>query len=215
MPACPSATTTSRTAPPPINDILFFWPDHHSRVLIQPIYGCTTLPRLHHLFITPTRPQLEDFYECFSFAYNSWMKVSAVYELKLSTDKPLSIKRLGAIGIDKGEHLRRLGVPSGLIATPAILAPLRTDPNGKRRKSQLDDSDKEVEIFNVSCVIKQEPVSPSCPVKRPRPVISTSTAVSPSLPSLTHSASYSSDSIPSPASSPDFPALCCPWRSRR
>ncbi|KAJ7282283.1 hypothetical protein C8J57DRAFT_1554077 [Mycena rebaudengoi] len=94
----PSSSTSDLVFEP--CSVLLFWPTHRASVVIQVIEDCPTWPRLRLddiplLLTTPEHPELDRYYQCYSFAYNRWMQVSTTYVHKLSSDRPLLIRRLG------------------------------------------------------------------------------------------------------------------------
>ncbi|KAJ7080695.1 hypothetical protein C8R44DRAFT_895294 [Mycena epipterygia] len=240
-----SSTPSSSSAPVAHEATLFFWAVNAAPVVIQAIQDQDCLvwpqkwPRMRLLDIEPLlksveHPQMDTTYECYSFTYHSWMRISSTYVHDISAGQPLLIRRLGVVGSDEREHLRRLGVHSSLLKAPSP----RTEhaiPEGKGKKRAIvvdttsDDSDDEVIFVGYTRSIKKEPATPPRAGKRPRLSVQIPTITRPSLsessttmdtPGLSYSATTTNTSaLPSPGSSPYFPTVISPYkasvRSRR
>ncbi|KAJ6575588.1 hypothetical protein DFH09DRAFT_1311656 [Mycena vulgaris] len=190
--------------------VLVYWPTNGPAIVqavddqdraLRRSWPLVRLSDLAHLITDQDHPTVDEFYQCFSTIYHSWMKIHVDYLHKLSTDQFLYIRRLGVIGSDEDRYVPR-------IATAAM--PHRASKRkGKSRMMEASDtSDDEVVIVGYRPAIKQEPVTPPCKsAKRPRLVITIlDDAASASTPSLSYSASTASSlSLPSLGSSPDFP----------
>jgi hypothetical protein len=130
------------------------------------------------LLQSPSYPQLDPFYECFSFSYQSWMKIPATYIHTLARDHALLIRRVGVIGSDEDLQIARAcainNPPSPTIPIPSI--PLRKrDRKGKSKQAAItvdDDDDDDIVIVGFKPAIKQKPPSPPRPVKRLRYTLS-------------------------------------------
>ncbi|KAJ7495270.1 hypothetical protein FB451DRAFT_1213727 [Mycena latifolia] len=222
-PSTSSRDSSSTSRLPHIQDdnqstVLFFWSTDGAPVSIQLVEDCPSWPRLclrdiAHLLTTPAHPHLDDFYQCYSFSYHAWMRVSNKYPHALTHDQPILVRRLGVIGSDENDQLRRLGVNQSFLTplpvhSTAAAASTSTNHKGKRRHISVDSSDDEVLVVSYTRAIKKEAVTPPREVKRSRLALSISIPDSSSLPSLSSAATSAptSASLPSPLSpSWDFP----------
>ncbi|KAJ7483033.1 hypothetical protein B0H11DRAFT_2232052 [Mycena galericulata] len=169
-------------------------------------------------------------YQCYSQDYRTWMTVQPSYVHDLRNKRRVLIRSIGVVGSDEVVQIQQLHADvadaeeTGLIArtnsrlsryttshvpssSSSLTAPM-TKGNSKRSRKESSDDD-EVIIVGYQRAIKTEPVTP--PPKRHRPHLALDIPIypSPSLPPLSASTSTecpSTSSLPSPGSSPVFPA---------
>ncbi|KAJ7511850.1 hypothetical protein B0H11DRAFT_2214723 [Mycena galericulata] len=154
---------------------LFYWPSNgpvtiqaHQDEAFHTHWPRISLRDIGHLLVTDELPEIEEFYQCFSSDYHSWMKINIDYHLKVTDDDPIFIRRLGVTGTDEDPHLPQLIVPS----TPPRPAKTTRTPRAKTRLGKRKDrvtvvdnsSDEEVVVVDYRPAIKQEPITP--PPKR-------------------------------------------------
>ncbi|KAJ7210955.1 hypothetical protein C8J57DRAFT_1400516 [Mycena rebaudengoi] len=146
----PSSSTSDLVFEP--CSVLLFWPAHRASVVIQVIEDCPTWPCLRLddiplLLTTPEYPELDRYYQCYSFAYNRWMQVSTTYVHKLSSDRPLLIPCY-------------LGVSPRFHPAPPPPSPVRPFGKGKQRAIVIDDSSDDEVVIVKDSRIKSEHFSP-------------------------------------------------------
>ncbi|KAK6996231.1 hypothetical protein R3P38DRAFT_2467230, partial [Favolaschia claudopus] len=161
---------------------LVFWSTPRGAASISAIQSCPAWPRHWPLFRLSDVPHLvmndndtapDDFYECFSTKYSTWMRIPIDYAHTVSTDQTLFVRRLGVVG--KDEHLY---LPQATLTDiPDVKG------KGKRVVIEISDSDDEVEAANRpprNPKIKIEPTTPTStrPAKRYRASSSSSSAPS-------------------------------------
>ncbi|KAJ7250302.1 hypothetical protein C8J57DRAFT_1355190 [Mycena rebaudengoi] len=159
----PSSSTSDLVFEP--CSVLLFWPAHRASIVIQVIEDCPTWPRFRLddiplLLTMPEHPELDRYYQCYSFAYNRWMQVSTTYVHKLSSDRPLLIRRLGVVGIDEAEQLGYLGVSPRFHPAPPPPSPVRPFGKGKQCAIVIDDSSDDEVVIVKDSRIKSEHFSP-------------------------------------------------------
>ncbi|KAJ7470046.1 hypothetical protein B0H11DRAFT_2434490 [Mycena galericulata] len=165
--------------------VLFYWPNN-GPVVIQAFQDASlrrSWPRISlrdiaHLLVTDEQRDLEPHYDCFSSKYHSWMKINVDYQLKVSEDEPIFVRRVGITGTDEKIHLPPLIVP----ATPphqtktirnTIIVKTPSGKGKKRARVTEDAPDDEVIVVAYRPVIKHEVTTPPRPAKRARCSIST------------------------------------------
>ncbi|KAJ7491809.1 hypothetical protein B0H11DRAFT_2397967 [Mycena galericulata] len=191
--------------------ILFYWLTNGCAT-IQALYDPSirgthiSLRDISHFIITDEYPELETHYQCFSMDYTAWMKIGVDYPIKIHTERPLYIRRMGVIGSDEHVHLPRLSVPDPSSPSTQPRPAKQTCSKGKGRAIEVpDSSDDDVLIVSYKRAIKQEKMTPPRETKRRRLSVTVLTT-SPSPPALLPSAvSTTTPALPSVGSSPSFP----------
>ncbi|KAJ6592499.1 hypothetical protein B0H19DRAFT_1245369 [Mycena capillaripes] len=204
---------------------LVYWAANGGAATISAVDSCPTWPHtwphfrlldVPHLLLDDTDTLCDDFFECYSTKYRSWMRIPIHYVHHVTTDQSLLIRRIGVIGSDEHQHIHSLLARSTTPEDDKLI--VIHDRKGKRRAEVIEilDSDDDDEEFKVvayrprSPKIKIEPTSPRRAGKRPRLMVTIPSTPPSSLPSL--SSSTMSAPTSAPPSSPDsaFPFAIYP-----
>ncbi|KAJ7119829.1 hypothetical protein C8R44DRAFT_878219 [Mycena epipterygia] len=138
----PSLSRSMKRTPPSLSELaqqrfpLVSWSEDGKPAVTKMIQNCPDWP----IWI---RGVEGDPYECYSFQYQTWMTVPYAYKHCIATDTPIFIRRLGVVGSDEAEQLRRF-------------------TKGKRKAEVIEIADDDDEVV----VVDYKPAAPR-PSKRP------------------------------------------------
>ncbi|KAJ7918227.1 hypothetical protein B0H13DRAFT_1869552 [Mycena leptocephala] len=124
------AQTADRSFP------LIHWPVHHQPAVVSGIQNPPSWP--YWTFSTE-----DPFYESYSSKFSTWMKIPANYVHKVTSGRPILIRRLGINGSDERQQVEHLRAFLDLADEPVL--PPATRTKSKKRKSrgiiEIDSSD--------------------------------------------------------------------------
>ncbi|KAJ7855196.1 hypothetical protein B0H14DRAFT_3449220 [Mycena olivaceomarginata] len=155
--------------------------------VVQDVDGwALTWPTIHltdlsPFLLSPAHSRLDAYYDYFNFRIGQWVAIPQAYAFNVITDEPILLRRVDTVADDEDDVVASFTrfVNHNLypVQLPAALSRKRqrvTTPTSrrldKRRKHEpADSSSDEVEVSEVTQMVKLEPVTPPTFRRRPAP----------------------------------------------
>ncbi|KAJ7818327.1 hypothetical protein B0H14DRAFT_3473876 [Mycena olivaceomarginata] len=145
-----------------------------STTVVQDVAGwAQTWPTIHLSDFTPfltshLHPHPDRYYDYFNFRLGQWVAIPQAYALDVVTDEPLLLRRVDTVADDQHEIIASFARFRATTPTSRATTPTSRHLAKKIKRERTDSSDDDLEVSEVTRMIKLEPVTPTSR-RRPAP----------------------------------------------